>query len=157
MIIPLAVAWAFLPNDGIAIVADWFFNQVSTILWELPFARHMETEADEVGLKLASKACFDVREAPVFWAKMQVVSEMSSDFEQPEFLSTHPSHETREKHLAALVPDALQMRSSCGCYKLPSSDPSQHLQSFILAMRREAARKQAEARAKKPRIVIVRD
>ena len=36
----------------------------------------METEADEVGLQLASKACFDIREAPVVWAKMNAISEM---------------------------------------------------------------------------------
>ncbi len=70
-IIPLAVMWAFLPNDGIAVVADWFFNTTSKIMFELPFARHMETEADEVGLGMASRACFDVRNAPSFWGKMQ--------------------------------------------------------------------------------------
>ena len=36
----------------------------------------MEAEADEVGLQLASKACFDIREAPVVWAKMNAISEM---------------------------------------------------------------------------------
>ena len=57
----------------------------------------METEADEVGLKLASKACFDVRVAPVFWAKMNALShsDLKDNIDQPEFLSTHPSHESR--------------------------------------------------------------
>ena len=75
----------------------------------------METEADEVGLTLASRACFDVREAPLFWAKMQVVSEESEYVQPPEYLATHPSHQTREAHLAKLVPDALKLRNSCGC------------------------------------------
>ena len=35
----------------------------------------MEMEADEVGLVLAAKACFDVRMAPQFWGKMAVTSE----------------------------------------------------------------------------------
>ena len=90
---------------------------------ELPFSRRMETEADEVGLQLASKACFDVREAPIFWEKMQAISENSSevsDIQPPEFLSTHPSHDTRAKHLASLVPDALNLRISCGCHRLPN-------------------------------------
>ena len=39
----------------------------------------METEADEVGLKLASKACFDVRQAPVFWAKMNAIAEVKGN------------------------------------------------------------------------------
>ena len=46
------------------------------MLIALPFNRLMETEADEVGLQLASKACFDIREAPVLWAKMNAISEM---------------------------------------------------------------------------------
>ena len=46
------------------------------MLIDLPFNRLMETEADEVGLQLASKACFDIREAPVVWAKMNAISEM---------------------------------------------------------------------------------
>lgn len=35
----------------------------------------MEMEADEVGLVLAAKACFDVRMAPQFWGKMALTSE----------------------------------------------------------------------------------
>ena len=123
LIVPLAVLWAIVPNDGIALIADWFFHQVKKLTWELPFSRAIEKEADEVGLQLASKACFDVREAPIFWEKMQAISENSSevsDIQPPEFLSTHPSHDTRAKHLASLVPDALNLRISCGCHRLPN-------------------------------------
>jgi Zn-dependent protease with chaperone function len=49
----------------------FFYRQV----FELPFSRHMETEADEVGLQLAAKACFDVRQAPTFWALMEQAEE----------------------------------------------------------------------------------
>ena len=74
-LVPLALLWALLPNDGIALVANWFFEQVSDLVFELPFSRHMETEADEVGVLLAARACFDVREAPAFWAKMAFLEE----------------------------------------------------------------------------------
>ena len=68
-----------------------FCNKVKNLLIELPFSRQMETEADEVGLQLASKACFDVREAPVIWAKMIAISEIEDDqVNPPEFLSSHP-------------------------------------------------------------------
>ena len=124
MILPLLIGWAILPNDGIAIVADWFFNKVSTLLLELPFSREMETEADIVGLEIASKACFDVREAPAFWGKMALIVENQiGEVEIPEFLSTHPSHSSREKHLLDLLPKALDKRSICGCSKLEGPDP----------------------------------
>ena len=73
VLIPLALLWALLPNDGIALVADWFFQCVVDVFVNLPFSRNMETEADEVGLLLASKACFDVREAVNFWGNMAKV------------------------------------------------------------------------------------
>ena len=79
LIIPLAVLWAIVPNDGIALIADWFFHQVKKLTWELPFSRAIEKEADEVGLQLASKACFDVREGPLFWDKMKYLEEQMGD------------------------------------------------------------------------------
>jgi len=38
----------------------------------------METEADEVGLLLASKACLDVNQAPKFWQRLARVEEVSA-------------------------------------------------------------------------------
>lgn len=40
---------------------------------ELPFSRLMELEADQIGLKLAAAACYDVREGPVVMEKMQLI------------------------------------------------------------------------------------
>ena len=141
LLIPLAVLWSLLPNDGIAVVADWFCRQVIDVALELPFSRKMETEADEVGLLLASKGCFDVRAAPNFWRKMAHMDqermkaqllELTEDVDEknklaemerlppvPAIISTHPPHEVREKNLTDLLPNALKIRSDCGCYKLP--------------------------------------
>jgi metalloendopeptidase OMA1, mitochondrial len=56
----------------------------------------LEKEADEVGLELAAKACFDVRYIPHFWRR--------SDDDFPEYFSTHPSNENRSKDLENLLP-----------------------------------------------------
>ena len=72
--------------------------------------------------------------------------------EPPEFLSTHPNHETRENTLKSLLPEALKLRSECGCYKLPCQDPSVHLDRFVQAMKREAALKKVP----KPRMVNIK-
>lgn len=73
-----------------------------------------------MGLELAARACIDVREAPIFWAKMAAVSAMADGDEQqpPEILSTHPAHESRFERLTELVPRALETRASCGCARL---------------------------------------
>ena len=126
LIAPLLFLWAVLPNDAVALLADWLFSKISSLLLELPFSRSMEKEADIVGLELSSKACFDVREAPAFWAKMQLILDVDrkdEEFEIPEYLSTHPSHNSRQEHLTELLPKALERRLTCGCFKLTDPDP----------------------------------
>ena len=55
LLVPLAVGWAMLPNDGVALVTDWFMNTVAQIFVNLPFDRALEMEADQVGLQMAAK------------------------------------------------------------------------------------------------------
>ena len=38
----MAVIWAMLPNDGVAIVTDWFVNKVVEICCHLPHSRDHE-------------------------------------------------------------------------------------------------------------------
>ncbi len=65
----------------------------------LPFSRKQESEADELGLKYMSEAGFDPAQAPQLWKKM---AQKGSG--PPEFLSTHPSPETRINKLSELAP-----------------------------------------------------
>jgi len=71
----------------------------------LPFSRLHESEADKMGLIFMAMAGYDPREAPKFWERM---SANSGGGAPPEFLSTHPSHETRIKELNAQIPEALK-------------------------------------------------
>jgi predicted Zn-dependent protease len=76
----------------------------------LPFSRSHESEADYMGLVYAAKACFDPREAPKLWVRMA----RASSGAPAEFMSTHPSNQTRIKQLEKWMPEALQIRSeSC--------------------------------------------
>jgi len=140
LLLPMALLWAALPNDGVAFVADWFFQKVVTYVFELPFSRAQETEADEVGLLFAAKACFDVREAPAFWGVMQLIAEAEDegledlDLEAVEilaFASTHPAHPTRQANLTDQLTGALSVRLDCGCDRLDcNKDPNVKLQQF---------------------------
>lgn len=58
----------------------------------LPFSRAQETEADVVGLEYMARAGFDPRESVPLWQQMMAEA---GDEGPPEFLSTHPSGETR--------------------------------------------------------------
>ena len=77
----------------------------------LPFGRDHESEADAVGLRYMAKAGYDPREALSFWKRM---GQGRGGKSQPEFLSTHPAHETRVKRLSELMPEALELYQRAG-------------------------------------------
>jgi predicted Zn-dependent protease len=74
----------------------------------LPFSRSQETEADLLGLDLMAKAGFDPRQSIELWRNMM----RSADDSPPEFLSTHPSGETRIEALEERMPAALSLAES---------------------------------------------
>ena len=71
----------------------------------LKFSRTHESEADKIGLIFMAMAGYNPEEAPKFWERMQ---SMSGGGAPPEWLSTHPSHDTRIRDLNAAVPEAME-------------------------------------------------
>jgi len=69
----------------------------------LPFSRKHESEADEIGMELMSKAGFEPQQAVRLWELMAENSQGSG----PELLSTHPAPESRIEDLSGQVPSAL--------------------------------------------------
>ena len=63
----------------------------------LPHTRGQESEADIIGLEYMAKAGFDPREAVTLWQRMDA----STDKKPAEFVSTHPSSETRIEALVS--------------------------------------------------------
>ena len=78
----------------------------------LPYSRLHESEADHLGLIFMAMAGYDPNKAVEFWQRM---AQMKSGQSPPEFLSTHPSDETRIKKIKQLLPEAMQY------YKTPRS------------------------------------
>jgi predicted Zn-dependent protease len=70
----------------------------------LPFSRKHESEADYVGILLAADAGYDPRESIALWERM---GQMSGGGAPSEFMSTHPSHETRIAQLKKWMPEAM--------------------------------------------------
>jgi Zn-dependent protease with chaperone function len=69
----------------------------------LKFSRTQESEADALGLDLMASAGFDPRESVTLWKNMAAASRASPI----EFMSTHPSHETRIQALEERIPQDL--------------------------------------------------
>ncbi|HEX9284421.1 MAG TPA: M48 family metallopeptidase [Nitrospirales bacterium] len=81
---------------------------------QLPFNRAQESEADYIGLRLMAQAGYDPHESIAFWERMSgcprnMIGKLCfrSGAGVPEFLSTHPSEETRIKNLERWIPEAM--------------------------------------------------
>ncbi|KAL0126543.1 hypothetical protein PUN28_005130 [Cardiocondyla obscurior] len=120
--IPILIVWALFPDMAAAII-HMIGERILNIIYNLPFSRVLENEADEVGLKLAAKACIDIREAVVFWATMRTLTEMHTLPPELPWISTHPTHGDREKKLNELMTKTLELRKDSGCSTLPVIDP----------------------------------
>ncbi|MBS1947988.1 MAG: M48 family metallopeptidase [Bacteroidetes bacterium] len=73
----------------------------SNLALALPNSRMQESEADKLGLIFAAMAGYNPDEAIPFWKRMSAGNKNKT----PEFLSTHPSDETRIKKLSVLIPE----------------------------------------------------
>jgi Zn-dependent protease with chaperone function len=91
-------------GSGGRIVAD-----MGGQLLTLRFGRDDEKEADLIGLELAARAGYDPRAGVTLWQKMGQASRRQSI----DFLSTHPSSDTRIQGIQAAIPevDALYARA----------------------------------------------
>ncbi len=81
------------------------FGGISQYGFALPFSRKHESEADEIGLYLVARACYDPREAPKLWERMGAQGGQTP----PEFQSTHPSPATRVADFQRLMPRAIEI------------------------------------------------
>ena len=70
----------------------------------LPFSRTHESEADRLGLVFMAMAGYDPNVAVDFWTRM---SQNKGGGAPPEFLSTHPSDQTRIADIKKNLPEAM--------------------------------------------------
>ena len=105
-------------DDSTKELAEFTYNVSTQLLILMPYGRSHEKEADIIGQELMAKSGFDPKAAIELWKNMAKLGTAV----QPEFLSTHPSNDTRieklTKHLTATQPmyDASQQKPKCRKY-----------------------------------------
>ncbi len=102
--VALDVALANKPAETRALFGT-AFGVASNLGFMLPYSRLQESEADKMGLIFMAMAGYNPQAAPEFWERMAAANKGQ---QPPEFMSTHPSHETRIKNLKAQIPEAMK-------------------------------------------------
>ncbi len=90
---------------GLGQLGTELVGEVANVTFQLPHSREQEAEADEIGLELMARAGYDPHAAVHLWQKMAA----NAQSELPQFLSTHPSGESRIADLEARVPVVLPL------------------------------------------------
>ncbi|KAJ6136489.1 hypothetical protein N7512_001649, partial [Penicillium capsulatum] len=86
-------------------------SMVLNLMWSLPNSRTQEAEADNIGLMMMSKACFNPEAAVKLWKRMQ----MQEKEAPPQFMSTHPSSYNREEAIRGWLAKAESIYADNGC------------------------------------------
>jgi predicted Zn-dependent protease len=108
-------------------------NSITDLFLTLPNSRTQEAEADHIGLMIMAESCYNPSSALDFWARMKTAEQV----EVPQFISTHPSHGDRAKHIKEWLPEAQRKYDDKGCGPL-AGYAEDFKQSF--GMRRPSSR-----------------
>lgn len=90
-------------------ITDIVARQGASLL-TLKFSREDETEADLVGMELAARAGYNPQAGVSLWEKMSAANQNAP----PQWLSTHPSGESRIKEIKANLPKVLPLYQKSG-------------------------------------------
>ena len=103
------------------------FLPLSTVLYDLPHSRDHEVEADYIGLQLVAEACYDPKAARRVFQGMKDAEEGGGSSSKqgkgkkvmapPEFMSSHPSYDTRLNNFDLWMPNALEVFNADAGYK----------------------------------------
>ncbi|HEY5635858.1 MAG TPA: M48 family metallopeptidase [Burkholderiales bacterium] len=94
---------------GLSEVSTAVLSQTATLALSLPHSRGQETDADLAGMELAARAGYDPRAAAAVWRKMAALAKSGATGQPPQFLSTHPAHDTRIRDIEAALPKVLPL------------------------------------------------
>ncbi|KAF7122702.1 hypothetical protein CNMCM5793_000812 [Aspergillus hiratsukae] len=89
------------------------------LMYSLPNSRTQEAEADNIGLMMMSKACFNPEAAVGLWARMQKAEQEAP----PQFMSTHPSSYNRMEAIRGWLDKAEAIYEDSGCSTLGNYMP----------------------------------
>ncbi len=107
-------------SAGAQVVGNILYNVGGKLIFELPYSRKQEYEADQIGLYLMALAGYDYHNAPNLWVKM---ASRSGGGNQSEVISSHPNDQNRIKAIREEIPRVEAFMRSGGKV-VPTATPS---------------------------------
>jgi predicted Zn-dependent protease len=92
-------------NEKVSNIFNNVYGPAAQVGVLLPNSRNQELEADKYGLIFTAMAGYNPQEAIPLWERM---AQAGGGNKPPEFLSTHPSEDTRIQRLRSFMPTALK-------------------------------------------------
>ncbi|KAF3012449.1 T-complex protein 1 subunit theta [Penicillium rubens] len=92
-------------------VSGQFSSFLLNLMYSLPNSRTQEAEADNIGLMMMSKACFNPEAAVKLWARMHEQEKQAP----PQFMSTHPTSYNRMEAIQGWLHKAEATYEENGC------------------------------------------
>jgi Zn-dependent protease with chaperone function len=113
--------WFFVPSDILSFILHKFFHNSIEQMTHFRYSRKLELEADQVGLLLASKACFLPVNAIKVWKHLPMFNESNK---LQEYFESHPCNERRFFNLEMTLPHADKIYSTTNCETTMKSEMS---------------------------------
>lgn len=107
-------------SAGAQVIGNILYNVGGKLIFELPYSRKQEYEADQIGLYLMALAGYDYHNAPNLWVKM---ASRSGGGNQSEVISSHPNDQNRIKAIREEIPRVEAFMRSGGKV-VPTATPS---------------------------------
>ena len=107
-------------SAGAQVVGNILYNVGGKLIFELPYSRKQEYEADQIGLYLMALAGYDYHNAPNLWVKM---ASRSGGGNQSEVISSHPNDQNRIRAIREEIPRVEAFMRSGGKV-VPGATPS---------------------------------
>ncbi|ALO33985.1 peptidase [Colwellia sp. MT41] len=101
-----AVGMSDIENKGLWMAGLGLGLQYGVIM---PYSRAHESEADIVGQELMARSGFEPSASIKLWQNMAKLSAGSGQGSPAEFMSTHPSNQTRIKKLSQHLPNSMKL------------------------------------------------
>ena len=119
----MVILYAIIIKRVLVVAILWFLLRPFKFLVIYPLKQQKELEADDLGMELMARACYDVRETIELW--------QLSTQKNGLMVSDHPSERERKERMLRRMEKMLEIRREAGCHDLDEGDDLESCSSLV--------------------------